>query len=230
MAGLFIAFEGGEGAGKSTQAGILHDTLRQKGYRAELLHEPGSTPLGDYLRDYLIDDRPISPLAELLLFEASRAQLMAEQVRPLLADEGVVIVDRFAGSTIAYQGYGRGIKLDRITWLNDYTTGERYPDLTILLDIDPTEGLKRARSRRQVPQVPRQQLLLQLVDSTDRFEEEATDFHYQVSRGFLQQAAENSESWVLIDGRLPIESVAASVWEAVGPLLNAQITAEATDG
>ena len=219
MSGLFIAFEGGEGAGKSTQAGMLHDTLRRKGYRAELLREPGSTPLGDHLRDYLIDDRPISPLAELLLFEAARAQLMAERIRPLLEDGATVIVDRCAGATVADQGYGRGINLDRISWLNDYATGGRYPDLTILLDIDPPEGLKRAKRRQQAPQVPRQQLFLPLDETRDRFEEEATDFHYEVSRGFLQQAADDSASWLVIDGHLPIETVSVSIWAAVRPLL-----------
>ena len=104
MSGVFIAFEGGEGAGKSTQAGILEAALRQKGYRTLLVHEPGSTPIGDYLRQVLIGGEPVSPLAELLLFEASRAQLMAERIRPELDVGSIVVADRFAGSTVAYQG------------------------------------------------------------------------------------------------------------------------------
>lgn len=223
--GLFIAFEGGEGAGKSTQASILHGELQREGYRATLLREPGSTDLGDYLREYLIGERPVSSLAELLLFEASRAQLMVERIDPLLNNGAVVIADRFAGSTIAYQGYGRGVDLERIGWLNDLATGGRYPDLTILLDIDPPEGLKRANRRRQEP---RQQLRLPLDDTlTDRFEGEATNFHYRVSRGFLQQAAANPDSWHVVEGNRSIDDVAAAIWGAVCPLLRAKAVAPA---
>ena len=220
MSGVFIAFEGGEGAGKSTQASILHDALQREGYCTALLREPGSTDLGDYLREYLIGERPVSPLAELLLFEASRAQLMTERIEPLLNHGAVVIADRFAGSTIAYQGYGRGVDLERIGWLNDLATGGLYPDLTILLDIDPPEGLKRANRRKQEP---RQQLRLPLGDiTTDRFESEATNFHYRVSRGFLQQAAANPSAWHVIEGNRSIDDVAAAVWAAVCPLLPAK--------
>ena len=223
MSGVFIAFEGGEGAGKSTQAGILHDSLRREGYCTTLLREPGSTDLGDYLREYLIGERPVSSLAELLLFEASRAQLMTERIEPLLNNDTVVIADRFAGSTIAYQGYGRGVDLERIGWLNDLATGGLYPDLTILLDIDPPEGLKRANRRKQEP---RQQLRLPLGDAVaDRFEGEATNFHYRVSSGFLQQAAANPDAWQVIEGNRSIDDVAAAVWAAVCPLLPAKAVA-----
>ena len=216
MAGLFIAFEGGEGAGKSTQAGILHETLQERGYKSTLLREPGSTELGDYLRRYLIGGRCVSARAELLMFEAARAQLMTECIVPLLDDGAVLIADRFAGSTVAYQGYGRGIKLERIAWLNDFATGQRYPDLTILLDIEPSEGLTRVNRRLQEA---RRQLPLPLGDTSDRFEGEENDFHYRVSRGFIRQAAENPDSWLLIDGHGSIEVVASAVWAAVCPLL-----------
>ena len=216
MSGVFIAFEGGEGAGKSTQAGILHDVLRQKGYCAELLREPGSTDLGDYLREYLIGERPVSSLAELLLFEAARAQLITERISPLLDAGAVVITDRFAGSTVAYQGYGRGLDLGRIAWLNDLATGERYPDLTILLDVDPLIGLERANSRLL-------QLALPLGDAPDRFEDETLAFHDRVRRGFLKQAEADCAPWQVIDGSRPIDEVAASVWRMVCPLLTATI-------
>ena len=214
MSGVFIAFEGGEGAGKSTQAGILHDALQQNGYCAALLREPGSTALGDYLREYLIGGQPVSSLAELLLFEASRAQLITERIGPLLVDGAVVIADRFAGSTVAYQGYGRGIDLSRIEWLNDLATGERYPDLTILLDVDPLIGLERANSRLL-------QLALPLGDAPDRFEDETLAFHDRVRRGFLKQAEADGAPWRVIDGSRPIDEVAASVWRAVCPRLSA---------
>ena len=223
MPGVFIAFEGGEGAGKSTQAGILHNTLQREGYCTTLLREPGSTNLGDYLREYLIGESPVSSLAELLLFEASRAQLMTERIEPLLNNGAVVIADRFSGSTIAYQGYGRGVDLKQIAWLNDLATGGLYPDLTILLDIDPPEGLKRANRRKQEP---RQQLRLPLGEViTDRFEGEATSFHYRVSHGFLQQAAANPDAWRVIEGNHSIDDVAAAVRRAVCPLLSARAVA-----
>ena len=229
MSGVFIAFEGGEGAGKSTQAGILCDALRYEGYRVVLVHEPGSTVLGDYLREYLVSDQPVSRLAELLLFEASRAQLMAERVQPELEAGAVVIADRFAGSTIAYQGNGRGIDLDRIGWLNDFATDGRYPDLTVLLDIDPPEGLKRANRRQQELRL-QLQLPLQLGDATDRFEGEAKNFHYRVGRGFIQQAVDNPDSWRLVDGNRSIDDVAASVWAAVCPLLSEKHVTRLTAG
>ncbi len=215
MAGLFIAFEGGEGAGKSTQAGILHETLKDKGYHSALLREPGSTELGDYLRQYLIGGQPVSALAELLLFEAARAQLITEQIEPLLDAGAVVITDRFAGSTIAYQGYGRGIDLERIGWLNDFATGGCYPDVTILLDIDPLVGLGRVNSRQL-------QLSLPMTDGSDRFEDETVSFHDAVQQGFRKQAGQHPDTWRLIEGNRSIDDVAAAVWSAVRPLLPAR--------
>ena len=212
MSGLFIAFEGGEGAGKSTQAVILEGSLRRQGFRTTLLNEPGATPAGDYLRQYLVSDQPITPAAELLLFEASRAELVAERILPDVAAGAVVVCDRFAGSTIAYQGYGRGIDLSAIKWLNDFATGRRYPDLTLLLDVMPAIGLERVNNRLF-------QMALPFGDTTDRFEDEALAFHDRVRRGFLKQADANPESWRRIDGSGSIEEVASAVWDAVSPLL-----------
>ena len=212
MAGVFIAFEGGDGAGKSTQAAILESKLQQQGIQAVLLHEPGSTPVGDYLRRYLIADDPISETAELLMFEASRAELTAERIIPALSAGSVVICDRFTGSTIAYQGYGRRLNLEKIQWLNDFTTGGRYPDLTILLDISPAIGLGRVNEQQP-------QLTLPLGDAPDRFEDETMDFHYRVRQGFLKQAESNPETWRRIDGNLSIEEVANAVWNTVSPLV-----------
>ena len=211
MSGLFIAFEGGEGAGKSTQAGRLEESLRQRGYCPVLLREPGSTPLGDHLRQYLVADQPVTPPAELLLFEASRAELMAQRIVPELADGAVVIADRFAGSTVAYQGYGRGLDLEQIKWLNNFATGCRYPDFTLLLDIDPAIGLNRVQSR---------QLSFGLLDTdADRFEDADIAFHSAVRRGFQEQAAADPQGWQVIEGNHSIPDVAAQVWDAVSPLL-----------
>lgn len=211
MSGLFIAFEGGEGAGKSTQAAMLEAALQRAGHQTSLLREPGSTVLGDYLRQYLIGGQPVSPLAELLMFESARAELMAERVGPLLESGAVVIADRFAGSTIAYQGYGRGIDLSRIEWLNDFATTGRYPDLTVLLDIDPVIGLGRVNERQP-------QLALPMGDAPDRFEDETMAFHDRVRRGFLKQAEDDPATWRIIDASRSIDAVAASVWNTVSPL------------
>lgn len=211
MAGVFIAFEGGEGAGKSTQARRLSDTLREHGFCAVLLREPGSTELGEYLREYLVAERPVSPLAELLMFEAARAQLMAEKVIEPLEAGSIVIADRFTGSTIAYQGYGRGIDLSRIEWLNDFATGRRYPDLTVLLDVDPAIGLNRVKAR---------QLSFGLLNvDTDRFEDADIAFHNAVRCGFRKQAVSNPTGWQTLEGNHSIEDVAAKVWELVFPML-----------
>ena len=213
MSGLFIAFEGGDGAGKSTQSRILESALQERGFQTALLHEPGSTPAGEYLRQYLIDKRPISSLAELLLFEASRAELMAERIRPELKAGAVVICDRFAGSTVAYQGYGRGINLEKIAGLNCLATGGRFPDLTILLDIDPLIGFERVNSRQL-------QLSLPIGEAPDRFEEETMAFHDRVRRGFLKQAEDNPATWRIIDASRSIDAIANAVWNAVSPLGN----------
>ena len=212
MSGLFIAFEGGEGAGKSTQARRLHLRLAEAGYHPALLHEPGSTELGDYLREYLIARRPLCANSELLLFAAARAELMSTIIAPRLAAGAVVIADRFAGSTIAYQGYGRGLDRAEIDRLNDFATAGRYPDLTILLDIDPQTGLQRVRARQL-------QLDIGAADTYNRFESEELAFHHTVRRGFQKLAQTRPDTWHPIDANQPIEDIAAQVWNAVAPLL-----------
>ena len=212
MSGVFIAFEGGEGAGKSTQARLLQNALDAVGRRSLLLHEPGSTELGDYLRAYLVDGHALSPPAELLLFAAARAELVHRVITPQLAAGGIVIADRFAGSTVAYQGYGRGLDLSQISWLNDFATAGRYPDLTILLDIDPAIGMERVRSRQP-------ELGIVSDAAPNRFEDETLAFHRAIRRGFRQQAADNPAGWRLISGADSIEDVAAAVHRAVWPLL-----------
>ena len=212
MPGLFIAFEGGDGAGKSTQSTLLESRLKRMGVRTTLLHEPGSTPVGDYLRQYLISGEPVSQIAELLMFEASRAELVARQITPALAEGVVVICDRFAGSTVAYQGYGRELDLEGILWLNDFATGGCYPDITILLDIEPMLGLERAHNRQF-------QLAFPIGDAPDRFEEEEIAFHYEVRRGFNKQAENNPDTWKRIDAYRSIDLVEEAIWNVVQPML-----------
>ena len=216
MPGLFIAFEGGDGAGKSTQPAIIEGALQEQGFPTLLLHEPGSTTVGDYLRAYLVAKQPISSLAELLLFEASRAELVSQKILPAIECGMVVICDRFAGSTIAYQGYGRGLDLQTISTLNDIATQGRYPDLTILIDVDPLVGLERINSRLL-------QLALPFGDAPDRFEEEELAFHDHVRRGFLRQAEADAQTWRHIEGNRTVEEVSSAIWREVSPLLASEI-------
>jgi dTMP kinase len=220
-AGKFIVIEGGEGAGKSTQAEQLYRRLTETRRAALLVREPGTTPLGLYLRDYLKSKQPLTTESELLLFSAARAQLVADQIRPSLAKGITVIADRFTGSTIAYQGHGRGIRRDVINYLNDYVTGGLNPDIVFLLDIDPEEGLHRVGS-------PQLQMALTPDTSADvgradvagqrRFEDQPLAFHNRVRRGYLE-LAEGNPNWHILEARLTENELAEQIWSAVEPLL-----------
>ena len=219
---LFVSFEGGEGSGKSTQTRLLHDKLWDAGMRATLVHEPGTTPLGEYLRTYLKSSQPLTSEAELLLFEAARAELVNQRIEPSLADGFQVIADRFEASTVAYQGYGRKLDPEIIAYLNQFATGGRTPDLTFLLDLEPAEGLRRVGS-------PQLSLGLEVgvqaalpredVEGQRRFEEEALGFHRRVRRGFLELAGADEERWVIIDATIPEEKIARQIWERVSSKL-----------
>jgi dTMP kinase len=204
--GLFITFEGGEGCGKSTQSRLLLKKLQQQNVPVVLTHEPGGTALGNELRKALKRKRgsSISPHAELLLFAASRAQLAAEVIRPALEEGKVVICDRFSHSTLIYQGYGRGLDFTAIEMLNNLATMHLNPDLIILLDISPEQGLARKRS------------------SKDRFESEDLSFHRRVREGYLKVAAADPDRWLVIDASLPKVEVAEIIWHRVSQLLSSR--------
>ena len=201
---LFIAFEGGEGCGKSTQSRLLLKKLEQQKIPAVLTHEPGGTALGNELRKALKRKRGsfISPQAELFLVAASRAQLVSEVIRPALEEGKVVICDRFTYSTLVYQGYGRGLELSFVETVNNVATGNLKSDLTILLDISPDQGLARKRSLR------------------DRFELEDLSFHRRVREGYLKMVAAESERWLVIDASLPKGKIAGIIWDRVSRLLS----------
>jgi len=204
---LFITFEGSEGCGKSTQAKALWRKLSRLSIPAELTHEPGGTPLGSQLRRVLKRRRhdEISPLAELLLFAACRIQLVTEVIRPSLQQGKVVICDRFTDSTIAYQGYGRGLDLETIKKINELATQGIKPNLTILLDIPTQKGLGRKQST-----------------TNDRFEAEDIAFHNKVRDGYLKLAAREPERWLVIDAALPRARIGTIIWDRVNQLLQAE--------
>jgi dTMP kinase len=201
--GLFIAFEGGEGCGKSTQARILWSALGRQGVQAILTREPGGTSLGTEIRRSLkrVRQTPLSPEAELLLFVASRAQLIAEVVRPALEEGKIVICDRFSHSTLAYQGYGRGLALDTIETVNRLATQNLKPDIVVLLDLAPEEGLSRKGNLKDV------------------FELQALSFHQRVREGYLEAATREPGRWLVVDARFPKTKIAGIIWERVSQLL-----------
>jgi dTMP kinase len=202
---LFITFEGGEGCGKSVQAKALFRRLSQLAIPTLLTHEPGGTPFGKRLGRWLkwAQDGNISPLTELMLFNASRAQLVAEVVQPNLESGKVVISDRYADSTTAYQGYGRGLDLAMVKATNSAATQGLKPDLTILLDIAVEDGLARKQAKKQ-----------------DRFEQEAMAFHQKVREGYLKMAADEPERWLKVDASQSKGKIADIVWQRVSQLIS----------
>jgi len=202
---LFITFEGGEGSGKSVQARALFRKLCRLNIPTVLTHEPGGTPFGSKLGRWLkwAQGADISPLVELMLFNASRAQLVTEVIKPNLEARKIVISDRYADSTIAYQGYGRGLDLEMVKATNKAATQGLKPDLTILLDIPVEGGLARKRAR-----------------SPDRFEGEELAFHQRVRQGYLKLAADEPQRWLVVDASQPKEKIAKIIWQRVSQLLS----------
>ncbi len=199
---LFITFEGGEGCGKSTQANALYRKLRRKNLPAVLIHEPGGTTLGEQIGKMLKrKTENIHPQTELLLFAASRAQLVADVIQPALKEGEIVICDRFSHSTTAYQGYGRELDLATVQMVNNLATQNVKPNIVIFLDLSPEQGLVR-----------RGKLL-------DRFELQELSFHRQVRQGYLKMAAEEPDRWLVVDATLPKKKISEIIWGKVNHLL-----------
>jgi dTMP kinase len=201
--GLFITFEGPEGAGKTVQAKRLVDFLRANGTPASLTREPGGTRLGEQVRSIVLaqaqGDHEIDPLADALLFNAARAQLVAEVIKPALAADEVVVCARFADSTLAYQGYGAGVGLSELRTLAEVATTGLVPDLTILLDVPPAVGLARKAD-----------------DSRNRFEAAFDlEFHERVQAGFVELARAEPGRWRVIDATRDADAVFLDVRAAV---------------
>jgi dTMP kinase len=198
MPGLFVAFEGGEGVGKSTQIVAAAKWLRELGHDVVETREPGGTPLGGELRRLLLDPAgQVAPRAEALLYAADRAQHVESVIRPALDAGQIVLTDRYVDSTLAYQGAGRG--LDNTRLVTTWATGGLVPDLTVLLDLDPSVGLRRAGARA----------------TPDRLEAASLAFHEAVRSGFLALAAEVPERYAVIDAGGDPDAVEAAVREAI---------------
>lgn len=185
---MFVTVEGPEGAGKSTLVAALAERLGRRGHRVVTTREPGSGPFGARIRDLLLHAEAPTPLAELFLFLADRAEHTARFIRPRLAEGALVLCDRFADSTVVYQGYGRGLDLELLRHLNAIATEGLVPDLTLLLDLPPATGLAR-------------------LDAHDRFDRESLPFHERIREGFLAEARREPERWVVLDASAPIEQV-----------------------
>ena len=201
---LFITFEGGEGSGKSTQSRRLYENLINNGFPAMLTYEPGGTHLGEAVEHWLKwEGKEISPLAELLLFNAARNQSLTEVILPNLKDGKVVISDRYADSTTVYQGYGRGLDMEMVLEINRTATQGLKPDLTILMDSPAETGFSRKQDT-----------------APDRFEQEALEFHRRVRDGYLTLAGKEPERWLVIDADQDKDTIANIIWQRVKRLLS----------
>ena len=204
--GALIVFEGGDGAGKSTQTAALSRTLRDAGHTVTCTREPGGTPLAESVRALVLDpaSAPVAPATEALLFASARADHVARLIRPALARGEVVLCDRFVDSSAAYQGAGRGLGAVAVRELNEWALQGLVPDLTVLLDVDRTTAESRRRSRGL---------------TTDRMESEASAFHDTVNAAFREFAASAPSRYLVLDAAAPPEQITRAVLDRVAALL-----------
>ena len=201
--GIFIAVEGGEGAGKSTQTQRLRSYLESLGYEVVVTREPGGTPTAEKIRSILLDPEidNMPDETEALLFAAARADHAHNKIRPALDRGAIVLCDRYIDSSVAYQGAARGLGVDRIRALSEWATGELLPDFTIYLDVPAEAGGER-------------------MDGTDRMEIQSREFHVRVQNAFRDIAAQSSRPHVLVDATMSIESVTQEILIALQPILD----------
>ncbi|HNR47063.1 MAG TPA: dTMP kinase [Anaerolineaceae bacterium] len=199
---MFITLEGPEGSGKTSQLPRLADYLREQGYDVLTTREPGGTIIGDQVRAVLtrLDNTAMQPRTEILLFLAARAQLVEEVIRPALAQGKIILSDRYADSTLAYQGYGHGVDLALLRLLLDFATGGLRPDLTLLLDVDPAVGLSRRRSSG---------------GEWNRLDAYALEFHQRVRQGYLTMAHQEPTRWRVVDASQPPDVVQSALSQLV---------------
>jgi len=205
--GRFVSFEGIEGCGKTTQIALLSEALTRRAISHSVTREPGGTAVGEGIRRILLHSETIhlTAAAELLLFYASRSQNILEKIEPSLARGEVVICDRFYHASMAYQGYGRGIPIEFIEKLTELVCGERRPEITILLDIEPEIGLARARSRNS-----------KRSEDEGRFEMEEIPFYTRIRNGYLELAARESNRIQIVAANRPIDAIHKEILEILG--------------
>ncbi|MCX7872138.1 MAG: dTMP kinase [Verrucomicrobiae bacterium] len=221
--GFFITFEGTECSGKSTQIKILSEKIKSEGFDVICLREPGGTPIGEEIRHILkhsINGFAMVPETELLLMNASRAQIVREIIRPALAEGKIVLCDRFYDSTIAYQGFGRGLNLEDVLKIIDFAVGNTIPDLTILLDI-PIEIIYQRQKLRnsELNSASTLHNNNQNLRIRDRFEEADLEFFKRVHEGFEFISNREPQRIKKVDATREIEPIASQIWEIVGPLI-----------
>ena len=201
---LFITFEGPEGSGKSTQLKLLEEWLGERGHDVLATREPGGTSISESVRAILLDpaNTEMRPVTEILLFSAARAQIVAQVIRPHMERGGVVLCDRYADSTLAYQGYGRGLDLDTLRAITAFATGGLVPQLTVYLDIAIEDGLRRKSAQEW-----------------NRLEAQTLAFHRRVREGYLEMAAAEQERWLVLDAAQPIADVQSAIRKRIDPLV-----------
>jgi dTMP kinase len=199
---LFITFEGPDGSGKTTQVKRLAEHLRDRGCDVLAVREPGGTSISEQIRDVLhsLDNREMQPRTEILLYCAARAQLVGQIIHPHLQSGGVVICDRYADSTLAYQGYGRGLDLPTLRMILDFAIGGLKPDITFYLDIDVEAGLRRKRVGG---------------DEWNRMDDLAVEFHRRVRAGYLEMMAQEPSRWIMVRAAREPETIAKEIWDIV---------------
>ena len=199
---LFITFEGPEGSGKTTQIKRLTEHLRVRGCDVLTVREPGGTSISEQIRAVLhsLNNREMQPRTEILLYCAARAQLVGQVIRPHLQSGGVVLCDRYADSTLAYQGYGRRLDLQTLRMILDFATGGLAPDLTLYLDIDVEAGLKRKKTGG---------------DEWNRMDDLEVEFYRRVRSGYLEMVEQDPARWVVVDAARSAETIAGEIWERV---------------
>jgi dTMP kinase len=195
---LFITFEGPEGSGKTTQMELLSGYFEEKGYSVLATREPGGTSIGDQVRAILLDPRntEMLPASEALLFSAARAQIVNQVIRPHLAQGDIVLCDRYADSTLAYQGYGHGLDLEMLHTITALATGGLKPDLTVYLDIDVEEGLRRKLTAYEAGQA-----------EWNRLDQQEAAFHRRVREGYLKMATREPDRWLVVDATQSLEAI-----------------------
>jgi dTMP kinase len=250
---LFVTFEGPEGSGKSTQARLLYERLHARGYPVILVREPGGTRIGDLIRRIVLDlqHTEMAPTTEMLLFSAARAQLVSQVIRPYLEQGGIVLCDRYADSTYAYQGYGLGHNLEELRTITQAATNGLLPDVTVYLDLTADEGLERKRRKRQADKETRRQVDKETRSGADRpvatpslpvppspsheavvewnrLDARELAYHQRVADGYRDLIEQEPQRWRTFDARQPIDTLSEQVAHDLEPWLEHIRTLEPT--